>query len=183
MSQTVSSAAAGQSKFKLLSGEQVIWELRPLAVFSIIRGPVTLCFGVAAVPASWGAAQFADMSGFANILLVIFGLGGLLLTAYEYWVWHCTTYTLTTKRLVVTGFTGKNLSQFSRDIDLERIQDLGAERVPFTDFGTLKVETAGNNSTVLLSNISGLRDAKESIQDAKDFCKDSRGAWADTGLE
>jgi len=142
---------------KLLGeGEHVEVQVRTHAKKLI---PAALLFILLAAAVGFGCALVpADMTPIGQYVVIVVGL--------VLWIWWClvpflrwrtTTYTITNRRVITrTGIVAKT----GTDLPLIRVNDVSYDR-SLTDrilgCGTLKIQTAGENGTVVLDDVPEVR--------------------------
>ncbi|UFP92599.1 PH domain-containing protein [Gloeobacter morelensis] len=151
------------ARVKLFDDESVLLEIRPFVWMYVSTGPSVLIAGITSLPlAGLIAPQMID---YAVPLGLALTLGGAALTGWQWLCWLTTAYVLTTHRLVTRAGV---LAPCRRNVDLSNLQNVESSKVLGFDFGTIFVETAGEDSEFELKWIEALEATEAAILTASE---------------
>jgi hypothetical protein len=154
----------------LTQGERILLRSRQHVLALILDSRVAILF--------WGIAIIAivlrfwiDINGVAgdliNLAVLISLVGGIIIVAFRWWVWHNTEYLITNRRLLnVSGILNKR----SADSSLEKINDaiLEVNAVGrLLGYGDLKILTAADAAIDRYRMLNDATDFKKVMMSAK----------------
>ena len=128
-------------------GKALIWPVIALVLVGAAIGA-----GAAAIPSRFPTGRAAGRSAASGAILIIWW------TVLPFLRWRTTTYTITNRRLITRSGI---LNKIGKDLPLNRINEVASER-SLTDrmfgCGTLHVQTAAEDGTIVLSDVPEVED-------------------------